>query len=61
MNQQQSSRDSGISMVWDPPSISIIAAHYRAAVIILRLSSPWCGALSLSTSWKHMNQQQSSS
>ncbi|KAH3815727.1 hypothetical protein DPMN_144258 [Dreissena polymorpha] len=37
MNQKQSSsRDSGVSLVWDPQSMNIMIAHELAAVIISR-------------------------
>ncbi|KAH3803931.1 hypothetical protein DPMN_132203 [Dreissena polymorpha] len=34
--RQSSSRDSGISMVWDPQSLNIMTAHEPAVVIISR-------------------------
>ncbi|XP_052260549.1 uncharacterized protein LOC127864689 [Dreissena polymorpha] len=34
--QQSSSRVTGISMVWNPPSMNIITAHEPVAVIISR-------------------------
>ncbi|KAH3802420.1 hypothetical protein DPMN_156096 [Dreissena polymorpha] len=38
MNQRQSSsRDLGISMVWDTQSMNIMAAHEKVAVITLRV------------------------
>ncbi|KAH3708260.1 hypothetical protein DPMN_067707 [Dreissena polymorpha] len=36
IQQQASSRDSGISIVWDPQALNIMTSHEPASVIISR-------------------------